>query len=82
MVIIWDELKRLSNFAKPGLDFASLEADFDFETTHITQSKDGRFKAVGMLNSSPVVVIFATLGAEAISIVSLRPESRKERTIR
>jgi uncharacterized DUF497 family protein len=82
MVIMWDELKRRSNLAKHGLDFASLEAGFDFEAARVTRSEDGRLKAVGTLNNVPVVVIFATLGTEAISIVSLRPASRKERTIR
>jgi len=81
MIIAWDEVKRLSNLAKHRLDFASIERGFDFEAAKITPSKSGRFKAVGRLNDRPVVVIFSTSGAEAISIVSLRPASRKERVV-
>jgi uncharacterized DUF497 family protein len=33
-----------------------------------------------MLNDEAVVVIFAALGTEAISVISLRPASRKERS--
>jgi uncharacterized DUF497 family protein len=80
MVITWDEPKRLSNLDKHGLDFADIEGGFDFAGATITRSSDGRFKAVGTLNDSAVVVIFAMLGTEAISIVSLRPASKRERS--
>ena len=46
----------------------------------IGPAKNGRYFAVGRLDGV-VIVIFAALGAEAISIVSARPASRKERRL-
>ena len=79
MRFVWDEPKRLSNQAKHELDFADIEIGFDWASASITPMKDGRFKAVGKMNDKNVVVIFAPLGGEALSIISLRPASRKER---
>ena len=78
MKIIWDEPKRISNLAKHGLDFADLDLDF-FVTADVIPAKDGRYKAVGQLNGGVVIVVFAPLGSEAVSVVSMRPASRKER---
>lgn len=80
MLIVWDELKRLANLAKHGLNFADIEAGFDWESAEIETSRQRRLKAVGTLNNEAVAVIFAALGTEAISVVSLRPASRKERS--
>jgi len=80
MHFVWDEPKRLSNNAKHGLDFADVENGFDWVNASITPTQDGRFKAVGKLNGKRVVVIFATLGTEALSIISLRPASHRERS--
>jgi uncharacterized protein len=80
MRFVWDEPKRLSNLAKHGLDFADIENGFDWANARITPAKDDRFKAVGTLNEGTVVVIFATLGTEALSIISLRSASQRERT--
>jgi uncharacterized DUF497 family protein len=79
MRFVWDEPKRLSNRTKHGLDFADVESGFDWANASVTPAKDGRFKALGKLNGKTVVVIFATLGTEAFSIVSLRRASRGER---
>lgn len=81
MLIVWDETKRLINLDKHGMDFADIEFGFDWESALITPAKEGRFKAIGTLRDGVVVVIFAILGAEAISIVSLRPASRRERSL-
>jgi uncharacterized protein len=81
MLITWDELKRRSNLDKHGLDFGDIESGFDWASARITPSKSGRFKAVGTLADGTVVVIFAALGTEAISIISLRAASRKERSL-
>jgi uncharacterized DUF497 family protein len=80
VLIVWDELKRLANLAKHGLNFADIEAGFDWESAEIETSRQRRLKAVGTLNNEAVVVIFAALGTEAISVISLRPASRKERS--
>lgn len=79
MRILWDEFKRVSNQYKHGLNFAEIEAGFDWEGAKITPVHSGRFKAVGRLNDGTVVVIFAMLGSEAISIISLRRASLRER---
>lgn len=78
MLIVWDEIKRQSNLAKHGLDFAALDLDF-FAASFVAQSSQGRFVAVGALGEAMITVVFSPLGREAISIISMRPSSRKER---
>jgi uncharacterized DUF497 family protein len=83
MKIVWDEPKRLANIAKHGFDFADI-GDFDWEDAMVVESQavefnQRRFKAVGYFRDGTAAVIFATLGAEAISIVSFRRASEKER---
>lgn len=79
MEILWDERKRLVNLDKHGLDFASLDLGF-FIRAKIGPGKHGRLIAIGELNGV-VTVIFVKLGSEALSIVSMRPASGKERRI-
>jgi uncharacterized protein len=80
MFIVWDEPKRLANIDKHGLDFADLTLEF-FERSRIVTARPPRSKAVGLLGESALVVIFAPLGGEGVSIVSMRPASPKERTL-
>ncbi len=81
MKIVWDEPKRLANIAKhDGLDFADLDEAF-FETSMVLPGKDNRLIAIGRLASGVVVVVFVALGTEGISVVSMRPASRKERKL-
>lgn len=81
MQITWDETKRLTNIAKHGMDFAALTVDF-FEAATIYPAKAGRLLAIGELNGEIVVtVVFRPLGAEAIAVISMRPASRKERSL-
>jgi uncharacterized DUF497 family protein len=78
MRIVWDEPKRQANIVKhDGLDFAALTTEF-FEAATILPAKKGRFQAIGRLADGTVVVIFATLGAEAISIISMRRAKKEE----
>lgn len=77
---LWDEPKRLANLAKHGLDFADV-ALFHWDSAVMQESHSGRFKAVGRFANGTAVVIFATLGAEAIFIVSFRPANAKERKL-
>lgn len=82
MTITYDPPKRLSNLDKHGLDFADLEDGAFFETALVAPSHSGRFKAIGWLNGvMVVVVVFKPLGAEALSIISMRPASKKERKL-
>jgi uncharacterized protein len=78
--IVWDEPKRLTNLDKHGLDFEALTIDF-FDAATIYPAKGGRFLAIGNLLDDTVAVIFARLGSEAVSIVSVRPASSKERRL-
>lgn len=80
MLILWDEPKRHANLDKHGLDFAELTIEF-FEASLVVAAKDGRFKALGRLADGSIAVIFATLGTEALSIISMRPASDKERKL-
>ena len=81
MMIVWDEIKRDANLAKHGLDFADLDLAF-FSGARVAPSREGRFVAIGEFQGSTIiVVVFLPLGSEALSVISMRPASRKERTI-
>lgn len=80
MKITWDEPKRLSNLAKHGLNFADLAPEF-FLTAHVEPAKDGRVLAIGEFDGvTVIVVVFRPLGSEAVSVISMRPASQKERS--
>lgn len=79
MVIVWDEPKRVANLSKHGIDFADIGEGF-FLDAIIGPARNGRYYAIGELGGT-IIVIFAFLGSEGISIVSARPASRKERNL-
>ena len=78
----WDPAKRLTNFAKHGLDFADVpHMDWD----EVTILKDRRFTygerrywAFGMFEGRLHMVAF-TRQANVIRVISFRRASRKER---
>jgi uncharacterized DUF497 family protein len=80
MKIVWDEPKRLANLDKHGLDFADLTLEFFLEAA-IIPARSARFQAVGRLGDGTIVVIFATLGSEAISVISMRAARKDERSL-
>lgn len=80
MRIVWDEPKRQANIARHGFDFAELDEAF-FERSVIAPAKLGRMIAIGRHRSGVVVVVFLVLGAEGISVISMRPANRKERRL-
>ena len=81
MELTWDERKRLSNLDKHGLDFKSLPEGFLADAV-VRTSRHGRLVAIGRLADAKVVtVILAPLGSEAMSVISMRPASKKERAI-
>ena len=80
MQIVWDERKRLANIEKHGLNFAEVHA-FQWETAVMEAGHSGRIKAIGYFEDGTAVVVFATLGTEAISIVSFRPANTKEKRL-
>ncbi len=80
MKIVCDENKRLTNLAKHGMDFAELEPVF--ESALIRPSVGGRSVAVGIFEGAVIAaVVYRPLGAEAVSVISMRRASRKERQI-
>ncbi|WP_313192624.1 BrnT family toxin [Shinella zoogloeoides] len=81
MKIVWDEPKRETNIAKHGLDFASLSFEF-FLSAKVVPSTDGRHLAIGEFNGMIIIaVVFKLLGSEALSVISMRPASTKERKL-
>lgn len=81
MKIVWDEPKRQTNLAKHEMDFRVLTAAF-FESAIIRPSHSGRSLALGWLNGELVVaVVFQPLGSEALSVISIRPASKRERRL-
>lgn len=81
MKIVYDPPKRLANLLKHGLDFADLEDGAFFETALVRPAKLGRFQAIGRFDDGTIVVVFALLGGEGLSIVSMRPASKTERSL-
>lgn len=80
MRILWDEPKRQTTLATRNLDFADLSPEF-FDTAIVRQVRQGRSQAIGQHLGFLVAVVFLPLGTEAVSVVSLRRASRKERNI-
>jgi len=80
MKILWDEPKRLVNIERHAMDFRDLDDSF-FVRANIGPAKKGRLRAVGRWADGTIVVIFATLGTDAISVISMRPANRKERRL-
>ncbi|MDQ2892502.1 MAG: BrnT family toxin [Pseudomonadota bacterium] len=79
-MIVWDEPKRQRNLAKHGLDFADLDEWF-FLGAVTALAKDDRYIAIGRLADGTIAGVYALLGSEAISVISMRPASRKERSL-
>jgi hypothetical protein len=80
MRILWDEIKRQENLRKHRLDFAVLTSDWILSAA-IEPAKRGRWMATGKIGGIMVIaVVFVPLGSEAISVISMRPASRKQRS--
>ncbi len=82
MMFVWDEPKRLANLIKHGLDFADLNETF-FANALVIPSHNAskRWVAVGINIRGVIVVVFARLGREGVSVISMRPASRIERKL-
>ena len=78
MKIVWDERKRQTNLDTRGFDFADIPIEF-FAAATVLPAKKDRFKTIGPFGGNILTVIFRPLGTEAISVVSMRRASRKER---
>lgn len=80
VLITWDEPKRLANIDKHGFDFRDVDEGF-FLGAMAAPTKSGRYLAVGLLHGGAVAVVFAPLGSEALSIISMRAASAAERKL-
>jgi uncharacterized DUF497 family protein len=78
MRIVWDEPKRQANLAKHGLDFADLTEAF-FADALFIPSRDKRWRGIGASASGVICVVFARLGQEGISVISMRRARIDER---
>ena len=73
-------VKRLANLDKHGLDFADLNETF-FDTALVLPSHAKRWRGIGKNIRGVIVVVFVTLGKEAVSVISMRPASKYERKL-
>jgi uncharacterized protein len=73
-------MKRLANLAKHGLDFADLNETF-FDNALVLPSHHKRWAGIGKNLRGVIVVVFVSLGKEAIGVISMRPASRNERKL-
>lgn len=80
MIITWDEPKRETNLGKHGLDFADLTEEF-FLGAIVVPARSPRFKAMGRFADGMIAVVFAALGTEGLSVISMRPAGQKERKL-
>lgn len=78
MKTIWDYRKNELNKAKHGFDFSYVK-QFDWSQALIITARAPRLMAIGELDGTIVTLIFSRLGEEALSVISLRRASRKER---
>ena len=72
MKIVWDEPKRIANIAKHRLDFATSTEEF-FASALVLSGKSGRCRAIGMDANGVISVVFAVLGLEGLSVISMCP---------
>ncbi|MBP1806476.1 BrnT family toxin [Rubellimicrobium aerolatum] len=80
MKIVWDEPKRQATLKDRGLDFADLTPEF-FAAALVRPAKEGRLMALGRLDGRILAVVVRLLGREALSVISMRPASKKERAL-
>lgn len=70
----------MSNLEKHGLDFAELDIEF-FTASMVVPARQDRFMAIGRFSDTVIAVVARRLGSEAISVISMRRASRKERSV-
>jgi uncharacterized DUF497 family protein len=80
MKIVWGEPKRLANLEKHGLDFRDLTEAF-FAVALFLPSKKRRWRGIGASARGLICVVFARLGSEGVSVISMRPASASERKL-
>jgi len=79
MKIVWDEPKRLANIDEHGLDFADLTEAF-FADALFSLEGDA-MEGYRSRRARDHLRRVATLGTEAVSVISMRPASLDERKL-
>jgi uncharacterized DUF497 family protein len=79
MHIMWDGPKRELNIEKHGFDFAELEPEFFEQAAVILPAREGRLMAIDWFRNTPIAVVFRRLGDDAVSVISMRRASQRER---
>ena len=84
MELEWDEVKRESNLAKHGLDFAvafELFADYFMEWLDTSQDYgEDRWVALGMIRGVVVVLVYTERNGK-LRLISFRKGSVRERRV-
>lgn len=80
MPVTFDDVKRATNLAKHGYDFADLDVAF-FNRATVLPAANDRLLGIGRFEDSIIAVVFKPLGSEAISVISMRDASSKERQL-
>lgn len=62
------------------MDFAGLGDRF-FDTALVLQAARNRYRAIGVNICGVISLIFTAYGTEAVSIISVRPASKKEKEL-
>ena len=63
---------------KHGLDFADLNETF-FDNALVLPTYNKRWAGIGKNIRGVIVVVFVTLGKQAVSVISMRPANKNER---
>lgn len=80
MKIVWDAPKRLANLEKHGMDFGDLNEVF-FANAVTVPAYRNRWQAIGVNIRGVISVVFAVLGTEGVSVISMRAANKKEREL-
>lgn len=80
----WDEIKRLANLSKHGIDFIDVPIVFDGDIVTVEDERfnygEQRFVTIGLLQGR-VVVIVHTEREECTRIISARKATKDEQRI-
>ena len=73
-------MKMTWDGAEASRDFADVTVAI-FDAGLVQAASNNRYRVIGIIDSRAMAMIFKPLGSEAISILSLRPASRRERSL-
>ena len=81
----WDEVKRESNLAKHGLDFADASSVYDLPMFVVPDDREDydeiRYQGIRLLNGNFVTLVFTESDDTTIRLISMRKATPQERRI-